>query len=219
VDLADPAHVAAVIHQAEGAGMVVFDTLTACWSGDENDNAAIAALDRQALKPIVDQTGASVVVVDHTGHPQAFVQRKGIGAARGASAKGQKADVVLELRPKGDGRFLIHHAKNRTGGGRREPDRVLEVVDAEHGGLVVLPTNEGANPRVAEMAEAMVEAIQGVGSLTTKALRQAVRGAGGKGLQDEAMELLRTEEPRRLEVRDEITASGQHGKVWRSVEG
>ncbi|MBA3727837.1 MAG: hypothetical protein H0W94_01270 [Actinobacteria bacterium] len=51
----------------------MLDTLSACWSGDEGDNDAIAAFDRHALAPLVRATGASVLVLDHTGHPQPFV--------------------------------------------------------------------------------------------------------------------------------------------------
>jgi hypothetical protein len=46
IDLADSEHFERIHEAVVGCVLVVFDTLSACWSGDENDNAAIAKLDR-----------------------------------------------------------------------------------------------------------------------------------------------------------------------------
>jgi hypothetical protein len=98
LDLTQAEHRAELIRVSDGAALVILDTLTACWSGDENDNAQIAAIDRDVLVPLT-QIGASSLVIHHTGHPQALVRREGVHAGRGASTMGQKADVVLVFKP------------------------------------------------------------------------------------------------------------------------
>jgi len=70
LDLSLEEHVDALIALCQGADLCVLDTASAVWSGDENDNAAVAALDREVLIPLVKGTGATVLVLDHTGHPQ-----------------------------------------------------------------------------------------------------------------------------------------------------
>lgn len=118
-DLIYSSHVAALIEAAQGAALVVLDTLSACWSGDEDSNTSIAAFDRDVLVPLMRETGASPLVLDHTGNPQAFVKRQGVSAPRGASSKGQKADFLLEFRAAGDTEFTVYHGKARARGSNR----------------------------------------------------------------------------------------------------
>src|SRR5438552_8207683 len=93
LDLADSTHLLELAGACHGVDLIVIDTLSACWSGDEGSNAEVVKLDRDVLTKLVSLTGVTVVVIHHTGHPQAFVNRGGAGAGRGASAMGQKADV------------------------------------------------------------------------------------------------------------------------------
>jgi hypothetical protein len=106
IDLALADHAAALIEVSKDAVLIVLDTLSAVWSGKEDDNRAVADLDLAVLKPLVGH-GASVLVLHHTGHPQAFVSRKGVSAGRGASSMGQKADVTLNFAAKGNSEFTI----------------------------------------------------------------------------------------------------------------
>jgi AAA domain len=158
LDLMLPDHVAALRSATEGADAVVLDTLTACWSGPEDDNGAIAAFDREVLMPIT-AAGATVLTLDHTGHPQAFVRRRGVNAGRGASAKGQKADVVLEFIAHAEHEFVIRVGKMRAGDGRRPPDALMRVVDTEDGGLDIESVPSAEDVKIVNFAEAVVEVI------------------------------------------------------------
>jgi len=218
LDLIQADHVAEFHRATEDATLIVLDTLTACWSGDENDNAALAAFDRGVLLPMA-RRGASVLTLDHTGHPQAFVRRRGVSAGRGGSVKGQKADVVLEFRATGSAEFTIDHAKNRMGG-HKEPPRSFRVVDTDDDGLDVVAVERAADRAVAELADRMVTAIESAGVLSTKALRQAV--GGGRELADDAIRLLEGEDPPRVRVGWEAldTDHGrQRAKAWRPAGG
>ena len=219
LDLADPRHVRWVLRAAAGADLVVLDSLAACWSGDEDSNAEINGLDHRLFAPLRHEIGATLVVLDHVGHPQPFGIRRGVHAGRGASRKGQVADVVLEFRSEGPGRFLIHHAKNRFGG-RRAPDATFEVVDLPDGGLTIAATESPSSSRVRELADAMVEVIAGATEpLTSKVLRSAVRG-GAKEM-TEAMQQLEAEEPPRVVCDEELvpTRQGkQRARIWRLFE-
>jgi len=218
LDLMDPLHVSELYPVVEKAGVVFFDTLSECWSGDENDNAAIRDLNQRVFSPIV-KFGASVVVLDHTGHPQLF-RRKGASAPRGASSKGQKADVVLEFeiasRPH---EFVVNHVKSRFGP-KVEP-RQYRVEDTDDDGLELIQVQTDRTARVAEMADKMVEAIHAatLGFLTTNALREAVEG--NKDIQTSAMRLLEQEDPPRVRAGKERVDTGsgmQTAKVWRPAE-
>ena len=217
LDLALADHVAALIEVSGGAALDVIDTLSACWSGDEDSNAAITALDRDVLLPLIRETGTSPLVLDHTGNPQPFVRRRGVSAPRGASAKGQKADFLLEFRATGDRELQIAHAKAR--GARKEPLCTFQVVDGEDGALDVVEIETPADAKTLALADDLVEAISEAGALTTKALREAAKKLqAGVRLQNAAIELLEAEDPPRVAVaREKIeTESGpRDARVWR----
>ena len=219
LDLAE--HVAAVIEACQGCALAVFDTISAVWSGDENDNAAIAALDREALMPLVTETGASALVLDHIGHPQAFVKRGGASAGRGASAKGQKADVVLNFEAKNRGEFTIKVGKMRAASVPGEA--VVNVLDAADGGLELQMVADMMPLKVQEAAALMVEAIAASGQLTTRQLREAVTGKAGAETQTKAIDLLKAEDPPRVTVAQGVVdtpGSGrQAAKIWRPAGG
>jgi AAA domain len=74
-DLAIPTHRDVLLELSAGAALVVLDTFTACWSGDEDSNNHLAAFDRDVMKPLT-VAGSSVLVLDHTGNPQPFTRRR-----------------------------------------------------------------------------------------------------------------------------------------------
>lgn len=223
LDLADREHVANLLHMAEAGGwsMITFDSLSACWSGDENENREIAELDRKVFWPITQRTGAATLVVDHTGHPQQWVSRRGAGAGRGASSKGQKADVVLEFRGgTGPSEFTIVHGKARIGG-RRVPDATCRVVDTDDGGLDIVQSKSPEEQDAERLADRAVEVIGAEdGPMTTTRLRAAL--GGGKALQERVLEILRAENGARVVVREELVSTGRGGRqrarVWRLAE-
>lgn len=222
-DLAIPEHVERLIELSIGARLVVVDTFSAVWSGDENDNAAVVGFDREVVRPLIAATGATFLTLDHTGHSQAFVSRRGVSAPRGASAKGQKADVVLEFRTEGDREFSITHGKNRLGG-VLEPLRQYRVEDDEDDGTISLVSVEtSTDAKAREVAAAMVEFIHAAaGPISTKTLREAMRGVGGREAQDAAMRGLEREDPPRVCVgrRTIETPTGKKAaKAWWVPDG
>jgi hypothetical protein len=74
--------------------LIVVDSWSAAQQGVSNDE--VATLDRDVFQPLIDETGASVLILDNTGHT--VVTDKGKvkpDHARGASAKGDKMEVTL----------------------------------------------------------------------------------------------------------------------------
>ena len=222
-DLTQPDHVDALAEAAvdlddllagptRNASLVVIDTHSACWSGDENANEAIAAYDRDSVRPLIEHTGASVLTLDHTGHQQAFVSRKGASAVRGASSKGQKADVVLAFRSTGLHEFEIEHAKNRFG--TKEPVRAFRVEDGEEGDtLALVPVETSHDRSVQEVPEAIVELVRGTERpVGTTEIRDAMKGKAGRELVNEAFDALERESPPRL-VTGKRQIAGRDGKV------
>jgi hypothetical protein len=220
LDLADPEHFVELFSRALDRDLVVVDTLSACWSGDEQSNADVVKLDREVLARLVRLTRATIVIVHHTGHPQAFVNRGGVGAGRGASAMGQKADGVLVFKSAGPHEFTIEHAKDRSPGGRKEPKARYLIVDSEDGGLDIERIGKAIDERVAEAMEAAVEVVGAAeGTLGTNGLKAALKDQGfGSSTIDPALAELRAEDPPRVRQIDGevVGADGRprKGKPW-----
>jgi hypothetical protein len=177
----------------------VLDTLTAVWSGNENDTAEMVGFDREVVRPIISATGASLLTLDHTGLPQAFVPRSGVNRPRGSAAKGQKADFLLEFKAETEREFSITHSKNRFGGDK-ELKRQFRIVDDEDEGTISLELVEtSSDAKAREVADAMVAFICAADRpISTKSLRNAMKGTGGKDACTDAMALLKREEPPRV---------------------
>lgn len=220
LDLADRSHFVELAEACLGADLLVLDTLSALWSGDEASNAEIVKLDREVLTQLVRLTGVTPIVIHHTGHPTAFVNRAGVGAGRGASAMGQKADVVLVFQAVGPHEFTIDHAKNRAAGGHKEPKARFRVVDTDDGALNIERIGKAIEERVAECMDAAVETVIGsAGVLGTNALTQALKDHGfGASTIDPALMELRAEDPPRVRQIDGqvIGRDGKHrkGRPW-----
>jgi hypothetical protein len=218
LDLRQPGHAAVLLEVARGMSLVVIDTVSACWSGDENDNAAYAAFDRDVLAPTMNETGATILLLDHTGNPQAFVRRKGVYAGRGASSKAQKADVVLVFEPRGEHEFVLECPKLR--GAAEPPAVLLRIVDTDDG-LDIDTVGDADDVKVSTVAAAMVDVIYAEGALPTNDLRKRTSAFGGKEVQTEAMRLLKFENPARVKVAWDVVDTGrgrQRAKVWRPAE-
>jgi hypothetical protein len=213
LDLADRSHFTELVTNCVGADVVIFDTLSASWSGDEASNAEVVALDRDVLSPLVRLTHVTPVVIHHTGHPQAFVNRGGVGAGRGASAMGQKADTVLVFQTAGQHEFTIHHAKSRSAGGYKAPTAKFRIVDTADGGLDIEHVGRAIDPRVAEAMDAAIEIIAASdGTLGTNALTAALKeqGFGGSTIDPALMELRAEDPPRVRQVDGQVV--GRDGK-------
>ena len=159
LDLADRTHFTELALACADADLLVIDTLSASWSGEEASNADVVKLDREVLAQLVRLTGVTTVMIHHTGHPQAFVNRGGVSAGRGASAMGQKADVFLVFNSVGVHEFTIDHPKNRTPGGHKEPRTRFRIVDTPDGGLDIERVGKSIPERVAEAMDAAVEIV------------------------------------------------------------
>jgi hypothetical protein len=129
-DLVIPADVDDLVSKAEGADVVVLDTLTGVWSGDENSNSEIARFDRDVMTRLKDEVGCAIIVIHHAGHPTQGRKREAASMGRGASSQGQKADTILEIKTDhrfSQGTFTITHGKSRPSGGVKEPVRRYRV--------------------------------------------------------------------------------------------
>jgi len=224
VALADRSHFLELAEVCSGADLLVLDTLSALWSGDEASNAEVVKLDRDVLAQLVRATGITPVVIHHTGHPQAFVNRGGAGAGRGASGMGQKADVVLVFQATGVREFTVDHSKNRTAGGYKEPKARFRIVDTDDGGLDIERLGMATDPRVAECMDAASEIVAASdGTLGTNALKAALneRGFGGSTVNPALAELKSENPPRLRQVDgDVIGADGRRrkGRPWVAAE-
>ena len=220
IDLNERADFVKVAEACGGSDLVVFDTLTALWSGDENSSAEIVGFDRDILVPLVRLTGAGIIVVHHTGHPQAFISRGGASAGRGSSAMGQKADIVMVFQSVGLHEFTIDHGKNRTPGGRKELKTRFQATDTDDGGLDIAPIGRHIDERVLEgMEDAMRLIAEADGGMGRNQLKTALGELGyGGGTTDRVFAELKQEDPARVQQVDgEVVGpdgARRRGRPW-----
>jgi hypothetical protein len=219
MDLVDPAWRAALLQATKGDAICFLDSWTDLWSGEEKENREVQQFDANVLKPLQAQ-GVTPVVVHHTGHRQQFSDRGGATAGRGASALGQKADVTLEFKDAGDGRFVIVYGKCRIGG-IHQPLRCFQVQDTDDGRVEILDAAPPGELAAEQLAEKMVEAILTAtkGMLTTTELKAAV--GGSHKYHPAALALLEDESRVRCDVEKVRTADNRlrGAKVWRPADG
>lgn len=204
-DLSDDRHAEVLIKRADGAGLVVLDSLRAVWSGDENSNGEIAALFSRTFVRVVEETGAALIVVDHLGHPQAFARGgSSTRSPRGASAKVDQADVVLGFRKSGRPGVTIEPRKHRFLFPEPEP-LTLDILERPDGTLEYVRAERSADERVAEVVEEILRAITDEPGLTVNGIRGALkanerRPGTGEPTITAALRMLEQEQPARVRV-------------------
>lgn len=131
--LGSPSHLEKVVRGLKDYDLIVVDSWTAARTGEKDSNEAVSALDTEFFLPLIKHTGAAIVMIDNTGH--AVWTDKGkvkMDHARGASAKGDKADVTIWFdRPFEDNNYLtrIHVKKMRMDYPMPKPVEVITPRD------------------------------------------------------------------------------------------
>jgi len=92
----NPAHLEAACELLKGYSLIVIDSWSAVQQEGRNSNDTVALLDQEVFQPLIEETGAALLVIDNTGHDavtdKGLVRMKHV---RGASAKEDKMDVAL----------------------------------------------------------------------------------------------------------------------------
>jgi hypothetical protein len=157
LNLADEEQLEQVITENANSSLIIFDSYEKVWNEDkaksENRRAVACAA---ALRRITNETGATVVIIDHTGFP--FRDSEGNlheeRRPRGASSKEQQADMAILFTTKGGwvkGQPFRFKIENMKPGRLENPFKYeLEVVDTAGGGLAVVESNQGESERIAE---------------------------------------------------------------------
>ena len=121
---------------------VVLDSLSMCWSGNENDNSEVGAFYTQ-LRGITERTGCSWTIIHHLDKPQNNARKLPAKfSIRGAGQIVQQADAAMILSPFGDDKvdiddreIVIEPVKTRTD---REPPSFVSKFGTNDGFFVSL---------------------------------------------------------------------------------
>lgn len=116
----------------KGYSLIVVDSWSAA-QHNQNDNDAMAKIDREFFLPIIEETGATLLILDNTGQP-ILTERGKMQPdwARGASAKGDKMDQALHLdRPKEDDNHLCRLKVKKVRGDGSIPKAALLRTDRD----------------------------------------------------------------------------------------
>jgi hypothetical protein len=155
LNLADKKQLAQVIKQSEGTSLVIFDSYEKVWQSSTMSENRKAVEFSNAAQKIIRATGATVIIIDHTGfgtydeHGNYHEQRH----PRAASTKEQQADmsILFESRGKwaGPEHPFFFTIENMKAGRLENPFKdECEVRNTPTGGLVVVNTTldqEGHN--------------------------------------------------------------------------
>lgn len=139
--MGDPDFKRRTIEALKGFDLIVVDSWNAAYRfsstrGSHDDQ--VAGLDDEFFQPIIDGTGASLVIIDNTGHDVVvgFGNKIQSQHARGSSAKGDKMDVTIFLtRPDEGNNYLteVHVKKMRYD--IPIPAKRLVVAPSDHEGI------------------------------------------------------------------------------------
>ena len=143
-----------VIRENIGASLIILDSYERVWAPPMANSNKSAVAFASVAKHIINETGATLIVIDHTGFP--FRDDSGtlhdIRHARGSSAKEQQADmaILFTLRSMWEkGKPCRIRLENMKTARAENPFRLdLEIVDTPEGGLTVTGetlTDEGDN--------------------------------------------------------------------------
>lgn len=102
-----PEQLLAITKGLRETDLIVVDSWSAAHN-DTNNNDAVAALDADVFQPIIDATGATLLILDNVGHSVIDAQGQAHAPhhARGASAKGDKMEVAVSFsRPDNNNNF------------------------------------------------------------------------------------------------------------------
>lgn len=138
--MGEPDYLRKTVEALKGYDLIVIDSWNAAYrftsKGSHDDQ--VAELDDLYFGPIIDGTGASLVIIDNTGHDVVvgFGSKIQSQHARGSSAKGDKMDVTIFLtRPDEGNNYLteVHVKKMRYD--IPIPAKRLLVAPSEHDGI------------------------------------------------------------------------------------
>jgi len=143
LDLTNEDEVERVISENQGTSFIIFDSYERVWAGRANENRRAAEFAKVCSR-IINETGATIAVIDHTGYDDKDAEGndRPTRRARGASAKEQQADMSILFTSLGswagpgrDFHFRVENMKPGRLGNVFKRDLVLR--DTEGGGLVV----------------------------------------------------------------------------------
>jgi len=122
---------AAACDLLKGYSLIVVDSWSAAQRGNSNDNDAVARLDQEFFLPLIEETGATLLILDNTG--QAILTERGKVQpdwARGASSKGDKMDQNLMFeRPDEDDNHKVRIRVKKVRGDASIPKPITVKTD------------------------------------------------------------------------------------------
>ena len=144
------AHLDAAIELLRGYSLIVIDSWSAAATQMElrDSNQAVARLDQEVFQPLIDETGAALLILDNTGHPSTDRDGKSTTPpwARGASAKVDKVEIELMFeRPNLGDNHTVTISMNKMRLDLKMPKPVTITTDPHDINFVVIDKKTGAS--------------------------------------------------------------------------
>lgn len=138
--MGDKEYLRRTVQALEGYDLIVVDSWNAAYrfTGGGTHDDQVAELDDNFFQPIIDGTGATLVIIDNTGHDVAssFGVPRPMDHARGSSAKGDKMDVTIFLsRPDEGNNYLTEVSVKKMRYDIPIPSKRLVVAPSDHDGI------------------------------------------------------------------------------------
>jgi archaellum biogenesis ATPase FlaH len=149
----------ALVHRHK-IDLVIVDPLMVAYHVEDENNNAQANEQMEPFREVVRETQAGIVLVHNTGRKVQDAGHADPFAARGASARTDRADVALALHKVGEGRRSLEVVKSRR---RNLGERIHFAFDGELGYRLVDPTHGPAPRDWGAEAERVVREEQAAG--------------------------------------------------------
>jgi len=159
-----------------GIKLLLIDTFSRVWTGDENDNRQIRAFG-EVIKAIRKKTGATVIIAHHDRKSKTEESAVAHEKMRGGGDIGAQCDFAYGLAKRG-GLFHVFVTKNRSVPESDELNVHFELKDNEDKTRIelrILDPNERSERILTEMEQRILQVMED-GPLTTTGLAERVEG-------------------------------------------
>lgn len=140
--------------------LIVFDTLSYCLAGGDENSAGDMQLAVKACRQIQIRTGAAILLIHHSG--------KNGGQERGSTALRSAADMVMKLSRKKPNEPILQLVCDKPRESEPFPDELFKLVKVEvEKGLIssVIMPHDASEPELSDCEE---EIFQAIGELMNK---------------------------------------------------
>ena len=163
-----------------GIRLLTIDTLSAAWSGDENDNRQVRLL-RSVLKQLRTETGCTILIAHHDRKKRGEGNESNISheRMRGGGDLAAMCDLAYAVDKAGSNLFHVHTTKNRVLPSDEALDIWFSLDDDDEGNVVLRLTDaeERSEKVLGQVEDRIIAFLKQAGRMNTRMITEGVQGS------------------------------------------